>query len=215
MILNRVKPQKKAQYGDQPLVEQRDLFDYQLTKQLRQALEHVEFRQLFKDAVEVGLALNQHYDNRTQFTLYQQYDRKDACRLLNWPRDVSAPMYGYRVGEHETPIFITYQKDAEQRNALYHNTLEDGRSLRWYTRVPRHLNSDEVQRLLHTKQMKLHLFVKRSDASGKQFFYLGEAKIQSDSVREELLGVKKKPAVGMNLLLQHPLSSAMNELLFA
>lgn len=209
------KTTKKAQYGDQPLVEQRDLFDYQLTKQLRQALEHVEFRQLFKDAVEVGLALNQHYDNRTQFTLYQQYDRKDACRLLNWPRDVSAPMYGYRVGEHETPIFITYQKDAEQRNALYHNTLEDGRSLRWYTRVPRHLNSDEVQRLLHTKQMKLHLFVKRSDASGKQFFYLGEAKIQSDSVREELLGVKKKPAVGMNLLLQHPLSSAMNELLFA
>ncbi|PEG76995.1 hypothetical protein CP370_07270, partial [Lactobacillus sp. UMNPBX19] len=24
-----------------------------------------------------------------QFTLYKQYDRKDVCRLLNWPKDVS------------------------------------------------------------------------------------------------------------------------------
>ncbi|MFC2646982.1 MAG: DUF3427 domain-containing protein, partial [Coriobacteriaceae bacterium] len=59
-------------------------------------------------------------DNQRQFTLYQQYDRKDACRLLNWPKDVSAPMYGYRVGEQDTPIFITYHKDDhEKRNALY------------------------------------------------------------------------------------------------
>ena len=86
--------------------------------------------------------------------------------------------------------------------------------MRWYTRVPRHLDSDEVQRLLNTRGMNLHIFVKRSDADGKQFFYLGKAKIQADSVREELLGVKKKPAVGMNLMLKHPLSESMHELLF-
>lgn len=124
-------------------------------------------------------------------------------------------MYGYRVGEKDTPIFITYRKDDhEKRNALYHNTLEDGRSLRWYTRVPRHLDSEEVKKLLHTKDMHLHLFVKRSDADGNQFIYLGEATIQADSVKEELLGVKKKPAVGMNLLLKHPLDNSMHELLF-
>ncbi len=75
-------------------------------------------------------------------------------------------MYGYRVGEKETSIFITYQKDSQKkRNARYQNTLENGHSLRWYTRTPRHLNSDEVQRLLQNKEMKLHLFVKQSDAS--------------------------------------------------
>ena len=209
------KTTKKAQYGNLPLVEHSNLFDYQLSSSLQTALKHEDFRRLFIDAIKTGLALNQDYDNQMQFTLYQQYDRKDACRLLNWPQDVSAPMYGYRVGEKDTPIFVTYHKDdREKRNALYHNTLADGRSLRWYTRVPRHLSSDEVQRLLHTEGMRLHLFVKRSDADGKQFFYLGEVKIQMDSVREELLGSKKKPAVGMNLLLKHPLSQSMHELLF-
>ena len=160
--------------------------------------------------------MNKQYNNQQPFTLYQQYDRKDACRLLNWPKDVSAPMYGYRVGEHDTPIFITYQKDDQQkRNALYQNTLEDGRSLRWYTRVPRHLKSEEVQRLLKTKDMHLHLFVKRSDADGKHFFYLGDVKIDHQSVKEELLGAKKKPAVGMNLIFDQPLSNEMYEYLFA
>ena len=62
--------------------------------------------------------------------------------------------------------------------------------------------------------MKIHLFVKKSNAIGKQFFYLGQAVIQKDTVREELLGPKKKAAVGMNLLLKHPLDTQMYELLF-
>ena len=210
------KTTKKEQYGDQPLVVKADLLDYALAPILAQSLNQNEtFRKLFRDVIKTGLALNQDYDNHKQFTLYQQYDRKDVCRLLNWPKDVSAPMYGYRVDENETPIFITYQKDSsKKRNALYHNTLEDGRCLRWYTRSPRHLESDEVQRLLNTPQMKLLLFVKKSDAIGKQFYYLGQVDIQKDTVKEELLGPKKKAAVGMNLLLKKPLSTKMYELLF-
>ncbi|MDF7637882.1 DEAD/DEAH box helicase [Lactobacillus sp. ESL0791] len=211
------KTTKKEQYGNQALIERVGLFDYQFTPLMIQALaKDSVFRKLFTDAVMTGLALNEKYDNHQQFTLYQQYDRKDVCRLLNWPKDVSAPMYGYRVDKSETPIFITYKKDAEdKRNALYHNTLSDGRSLRWYTRTPRHIASDEVQRLLNTPQMKLHLFVKKSDAVGKKFFYLGQAQIERETVKEELLGPKKKAAVGMNLLLKHPLETRMYELLFS
>src|SRR5699024_3711385 len=117
--------------------------------------------------------------------------------------------------EQDTPIFITAHKDGhEKRNALYRNTWADGRSVRWYTRVPRHLDSDEVQRQLTTRGMTSHLLVKRSDVDGKQFCYLDKAKIQADSVRAALLGVKKKPAVGMTLMLKHPPSESMHELLF-
>ena len=211
------KTTKKAQYGDLPIIEHSNLLDYELNEKIGAALRQNEwFKRLVVDVIKTGLKLNESYDNMHQFTLYQQYDRKDACRLLNWPKDVSAPMYGYRVGEHDTPIFITYEKnDDQKRNAIYDNTLENGRSLRWYTRVPRHLNSEEVQRLLHTGGMHIHLFVKRSDAEGKQFFYLGEAKIDPSSVKEELIGAKKKPAVGMNLIFEQPLTSEMYTYLFA
>ena len=170
--------------------------------------------------MDTGLALSKDYDASHQFTLYQQYDRKDVCRLLNWPLDVSAPMYGYRVGDQECPIFITYRKEDDQRrNAIYDNQLENGRSLRWYTRSPRHRSSPEVQRLLATNEdgrprVQIHLFVKRSDAVGKQFYYLGPATIQPGSVQEERLGAKQKAAVGMNLELVRPLSVRLRRLLF-
>ncbi|QNQ81111.1 DUF3427 domain-containing protein [Lactobacillus sp. PV034] len=203
---------KKEQYGKQALVSFNE-DKYELNETIKHSLKNSDFVQLFRDAIEVGLKLNQEYDGQTQFTLYQKYDRKDVCRLLNWPLDVSAPMYGYRVDEKVTPIFITYKKDSDKkRNAIYQNTFEDGRSLRWYTRTPRHLDSDEVKRLLEPK-MRLELFVKRSDAAGKDFFYLGPATIQKDSVKEELIGSKKKPAVGMNLRLTTPLASQMYALL--
>lgn len=207
------KTTKKEQYGNCSLIEVHDGY-YQFSVQLKENLFNALFRQLFVDVINTGMLLNKKYNNQRQFTLYQQYDREDVCRLLNWPLDVSAPMYGYRVGEKETPIFITYKKDSqEKRNAIYDNQLVNGRSLRWYTRTPRHLNSEEVQRLLKP-QMKLHLFVKRSDAVGKEFFYLGQATIAPGSIKEEKIGVKKKAAVGMNLLLKTPLPSSMYELLF-
>lgn len=210
------KTTKKEQYGSYPLIEKVE-GKYRLSHPLQQALtDNQQFKILFKDVLKTGLELSKEYNSQSQFTLYKQYDRKDVCRLLNWPKDVSAPMYGYRVGEKETPIFITYQKDSKKkRNARYQNTLENGHSLRWYTRTPRHLESDEVQRLLQSKEMKLHLFVKRSDASGKDFYYLGTADIQKDSVKEEKIGLKQKSAVGMNLVLNHPLRQSIYNLLFS
>lgn len=210
------KTTKKEQYGSYPLIEKVNE-NYRLSRPLQQALNvNQQFKILFKDVLKTGLELAKEYNSQSQFTLYKQYDRKDVCRLLNWPKDVSAPMYGYRVGEKETPIFITYQKDSQKkRNARYQNTLENGHSLRWYTRTPRHLDSDEVQRLLQNKEMKLHLFVKQSDASGKDFYYLGTADIQKDSVKEEKIGLKQKSAVGMNLVLNHPLKQSIYNLLFS
>ena len=212
---------KKIQYGNAPLVEHADLVTYRFNHRLAAGLaDHPDFYRLFTDAVDTGLALSKDYDPAHQLTLYRRYDRKDVCRLLNWPCDISAPMYGYRVGKHECPIFITYHKGtANKRNAIYNNRLENGQSLRWYTRSPRHLDSPEVQRLLARDAngrplVKIHLFVKDSDAVGKDFFYLGTAKIDPTSVAEEKLGPKKKPAVGMDLVLDTPLPPHMGALIF-
>lgn len=214
------KTEKRNQYGGQPIVNQPDLLTYQLNSQIQGGLKNdPDFRKLFTDVIQTGLQLTSEYDPATQFTLYKQYDRKDVCRLLDWPLDVSAPMYGYRVTDDVCPIFITYHKDSvKKRNAVYNNQLQDGRSLRWYTRSPRHITSAEVQKLLAgvqdgQPQVKLHLFVKQSDAVGKEFYYLGPAQIEPASVKEEAVGPKKKPAVGMNLVLERPLPVAISEML--
>ncbi|GFZ27763.1 DUF3427 domain-containing protein [Lactobacillus corticis] len=208
------KTTRRAQYGDKRLIEFH-AGQYQLAASLTASLQDHDFKTLFDDVLATGLALSRDYDQSRQFTLYRKYDREDVCRLLNWPLDVSAPMYGYRVGDDVCPIFITYKKqDTQKRNAIYNNQLADGRSLRWYTRSPRHLDSDEVKRLLKP-DMRLEVFVKRSDASKKDFYYLGTAQVVPGSAKEELLGKKKRPAVGMDLLLQTPLTNEMYELLFA
>ncbi len=59
MILSRVKPLKKAQYGGQPLIEPINLLDYQLNPELSKALEtNADFKKLFIDVINTGLALN-------------------------------------------------------------------------------------------------------------------------------------------------------------
>lgn len=207
------KTTRKMQYGNLPLIEH-DLLTYRFSKQLAKELHQPDFKLLLADLIKTGLALNHSYDNLKQFTLYKQYDREDVCRLLNWPLDVSAPMYGYRVGENEMPIFITYKKESEEkRNAIYDNQLINGQSLRWYTRSPRHLYSNEVKKLLDPG-MKIHLFVKQSDQIGKEFFYLGQAEIVLSSVKEEQIGPKHKNVVGMDLRLKQPLSGAVHDLIF-
>ena len=45
------------------------------------------------------------------FKLYGSYTRKDVCRILNWAKDESAVVYGYRVKYNTCPIFVTYKKD--------------------------------------------------------------------------------------------------------
>lgn len=204
---------KQDDYGSLPVVEYHAGV-YQLSRKLAALLKNSSFKNLANDAITTGIMLNRNYDNSKIFTLYRQYSRKDACHLLGWPLDVSAPMYGYRTQNRQTPIFITYQKAAKRRNAVYDNQLVDGQSLRWYTRSPRHLNSPEVRELLADKN-RLYLFVKRSDASGKSFYYLGQADIVRDSIKEEEIGAKKKAVVGMDLLLRQPLSAKMQQILFA
>lgn len=208
------KKNKKKLYGNCSLIKISEDGGYTLSNDLKTYLENPDFNQLFNDAVKVGIKLSNNYQQDRQFTLYQRYDRKDSCRLLNWPKDISAPMYGYRVGEKETPIFVTYKKDSEQkRNFVYQNTLANGESMRWYTRSPRHLDSDEVKRLVNPN-MKLHLFVKRSDASGKEFYYLGQVQIDQDSIKEEKVGPKKRSAVGMDLLLKSQLPEQIQKIIF-
>ncbi|GBG95609.1 helicase [Ligilactobacillus salitolerans] len=208
------KKLKSQEYGGLPLVEH-DGFYYRLAPDFKAALQAgKDFKRLLDDAIECGLQLNKEYDSQQQFTLYQRYSRKDVCRLLNWSKDLSAPMYGYWVGEKECPIFITYHKDKKAvRSKDYRNSFADNSAIKWYSRSPRTLESAEIKRLLARdgqgrQILKLHLFAKRSDAEGQGYTYLGLADIAPDSVQEtQLAGANGRPkkVVQMELKFRKPL----------
>lgn len=205
------KTTQKIKYGDHALISV-NLLGYELSPWLEDLLnKQSDFKRLLMDAIDTGLLLNDAYDNQKLFTLYQKYTRKDVCRLLNWPKDVSAPLYGYRVTDQVCPIFITFNKEDEnKRNAAYQNSLATNSIIDWYTRSPRHLNSPEVKKLLKgvdhaDPQVRLELFVKRSDADGKDFSYLGPVKIVPNSAKEVILSSGKN-AVKMQLALKNTLS---------
>ena len=46
-------------------------------------------------------------------------EKMPARFTLIGAKHVSAPTYGYRVGEKDTPIFITYRKDHQLKNEMH------------------------------------------------------------------------------------------------
>ncbi|MFT8393138.1 MAG: DEAD/DEAH box helicase [Liquorilactobacillus ghanensis] len=222
----QVKAGKKLQadkYGGQPLINW-DRTGYRLAPALWQQLQSAAwFKRLWQDVLTAGLLRAKQYQAGQVFTLYQKYTRKDVCRLLDWPLDVSAPMYGYRVDDTACPMFVTYQNDAEKnaRSGAYVNYFLSPDTIRWYTRSPRHLDSAEVQKLLARDdhghfRIPIYLFIKRSDAEGKDFYYVGRCQILPASVHEVELsfpGKKKRAAVALDLQLNQPLSYKMYRLI--
>lgn len=95
------KTTKKKQYGEKSLISIENN-KITLSEIVKDSLNN---RKLFEDAIETGIIISKQYDQKSQFTLYQKYSRKDVCRLLNWQKDVSAPMYGYRVDEKNASFY--------------------------------------------------------------------------------------------------------------
>ncbi|WP_201330615.1 DUF3427 domain-containing protein, partial [Lactobacillus nasalidis] len=82
---------QKAKYGGEAVASLTGGF-WRINSKIAQGSP--DFLRLFQDAVETGLLLAKEKDPAQDFTLYELYDRKEVCRLLNWPLDVNRPMYG-------------------------------------------------------------------------------------------------------------------------
>ncbi len=108
--------------------------------------------------------------------LYQKYSRKDVCRLLNWEKDDSATIYGYRIKYDTCPIFVTYEKEENISDSTkYADHFLNEQIFSWMTRNRVSLDSKEAQTIIHYREngLKLFLFVKKSDGEGTDFYYMG------------------------------------------
>lgn len=110
-------------------------------------------------------------------TLYAKYSRRDVCRLLNWPNDDSSTLYGYRVKHNTCPIFVTYDKKEDISDSTkYLDEFVNKDVFSWMTRSRLKLDSKEVVAIKNYQKtnLKIHLFIKKSDDEGKDFYYMGQ-----------------------------------------
>ena len=149
-----------------------------LTKEFSALLENEEFLAYFKDALDYAeYSFMETYDKKTYFgglKLYENYSRKDVCRILNWEKDESATVYGYRVKYNTCPMFVTYNKqDDISESTKYEDRFISRSMFSWMTRNKVTLESAEVEAIQRDDVRKL-LFVKKSDGEGTDFYYMGD-----------------------------------------
>lgn len=180
----------------------------------------ISFRAHVDDLILTGLEVNRRtYEKSDQFLLGKTYTRKDAARLLNWKVNKESTIYGYQV-DPETdscPIFVTYHKDADiTASVRYEDAFLDRSTMRWFTRHGRTLKSKEIQPIING-EASLHLFVKREDADGQDFYYLGQANARSPQ-EHHMPGNQadeKLDVVTMDLALEQPVPTPLFRLLTA
>lgn len=148
-------------------------------------LGNLKFKEELSNLLEYGMMRYRdmyanHDDNN--LVLYGKYSRKDVCRLMNWDKDESSTMYGYRIKHGTCPIFVTYEKkDDISESTKYEDQFINQNTFSWLTRNGVALNSRESQEIINYEKsgLKIVLFIKKSDGEGSDFYYMGKVKPKS------------------------------------
>ncbi|MER2191667.1 MAG: DEAD/DEAH box helicase [Solibacillus sp.] len=197
----------KNKYKQQPIIELQNNH-YAFNCEIQQSLQNTFFKNFVQDIVLCAFEKNKEYDRTRPLTLFQKYSRRDACRLLNWAKDDSSTIYGYRVKHGTCPIFVTYhKKDEVESSVAYGDEFLSPELFRWFTRNKLTFQSSEVKAILDAQNsgLEIHLFVKKDDGEGFDFYYLGQTTVAENSEKEETMVDKNKkilPVVTMNMVLE-------------
>lgn len=208
--------------GDKASYEAFDLVEFDgsrinCTAGLSSMLEHDAFKRAIFDLIDFGLARYEEKYSQSEhgLALYEKYSRKDVCRLLNWERDNSSTVYGYRVSYGTCPIFVTYNKSEDITSSTqYADEFESPGVFSWMTRSRLTLDSPEVQRIINAERdgLDMRLFIKKSDSEGADFYYFG--RVRPVSWRQTMQlddNGRQLPIVNFKLELEHPAQDDLYE----
>lgn len=171
------------------------------------------FKKFIVDIVHCAFMKSEKYHCNNPLTLYEKYSRKDVCRLLNWDSDEKGTMFGYKTKHQTCPIFITYHKHEEVDSSInYGDEFLSPDTLKWFTRSNRKLSSEEVQTIVHAEEnnIDIHIFVKKDDDEGTDFYYLGKSLPDKNSVSETTMTGKEGneiPVVHMNMIMENTIEN--------
>ncbi|MFK7812166.1 MAG: DUF3427 domain-containing protein [Maribacter sp.] len=170
-------------------------------------LTNTTFKEFLFDSVNYSIYTFNNNFNKDYYKdgllLFNKYSRKDVCRLLNWENDISSTVYGYRTRNEITPCFVTYHKSDDIEDTIKYNDYFVSPSIfAWESRSNRKLSSQEIKNVINSK--RILLFVKKEDAEGTDFYFMGDASIIKDSIQQAKMPDSGQPVVHFKFQLEQP-----------
>lgn len=165
------------------------------------------------DLVETGKALNaDRFAPDRPFTPGLQYSRRDAARIVGWPRSVASTIYGYKSDPDlgVCTIFVTLHKSDEiTASTDYEDALLDRTTMRWFSKSRRTMKSKDVRQIVGGA-VELHVFVQKDDTEGSGHYYLGRANAV-DPIETTMPGESGEPlpVVTMTLRFDEPITQGL------
>jgi superfamily II DNA or RNA helicase/SOS-response transcriptional repressor LexA len=183
-----------------------------LHKEFLKNLSDPTFKKFLLDSIHYSIhVFNKSYilkNYKNGLILYNKYSRKDVCRLLNWEKDISSTIYGYRTNDGVTPCFVTYHKSDEIESTIdYNDYFINQSTFAWESRSNRRVESDEINAVINSN--RILLFVKKEDGEGTDFYFLGDVSIVPHSIKQEFMPNSKLPVVHFKFQLHKPLISSL------
>jgi len=192
--------------------------EFSFNEEMKELLTNTKFKDYFTDVLAYGrysfdAIYEKNKDNYVNgFIRYAKYSRKDVCRILNRPKDVSSTMYGYRVMDNCCPIFVTYEKDdAVSARTNYADQFVSQQEFSWMTRSNVRLSTSSEVPIINKVTTRKLLFVKKSDGEGTDFYYLGDVSLASEPIETTMKDDKNKvlPVVNYRFKLDKPVEDKL------
>lgn len=159
---------------------------------------------------------------KNDFILNQKYTRKDVFRILQWEENpVAQNVGGYMVekNKQDCAIFVNYHKeDGISATTKYHDRFISRNEFIWMSKNKRYLTSPDVKSISNQKEtnMRIPLFVKKSNFEDTDFYYLGNLNLIENSPKELTIlddNNKNVPVVEFNFLLENPVEKSLYDYL--
>ena len=175
--------------------------------EFKEVLKNDVFYDFFIDTIEFSISTFESKFSLDRYKngliVFNKYSRKDVCRLLNWKKDISSTVYGYRTHEKVTPCFVTYHKSDEIEASInYNDHFINPTTFAWESRSNRKLESNEIKNVIESD--RILLFVKKEDAEGTDFYFMGDATIIKESIEQAVMPNSDTPIVHFKFKLEQP-----------
>lgn len=188
-----------------------------LTEPFIAAMKSNYFIDLVEDVLKTAYLLSKDFDHTMPLTRYQKYYRRDTIRLLGWKEQVVDQNIGGYVRDNEQKVFIIFVtldkgEDFQGAEIAYEDALLDETTMHWVSKSGRKLTSPEIQIMQEPEDWAIHVFVKKSDDEGIDFYYLGEVQPKVDTINQVDKPIddgKSKSVVEMELKFKEPIDSRL------